>query len=239
MKSARFLAVVVTLVFLVLTNSTFAVLVHDIQGTLLQTQWYNGSTDNFQTNYIGGSYPAQIDFLGFSTVNSSSIQYWMLDGTFSLGPSVLIDDQTATNGGRAKGIFASGATLTVSGDLYRDSDFEKIASGDLIVAEIMYDWRLEEMVVNPYPANTVCGHAFFNITGGALSNSSLNLDGLVMNDFCLSFTFELCAPTVTDFATTTATYTCHTPKLLFDVPEPTSVMLMGLGVLAIFRRKSN
>ncbi len=238
MKRARFLSEVVVLVFLVLTNATFAALIDDIQGTLQQTHWYSGSTNNFQTNYIGGSGPAAVDMLEFSTVNTSGTEYVMFGGDFSIEPSALIADQTATNGGRAKGIFASGATLTISGELYRDSDFELIASGDLIVAEIMYDWQLEEMVAPPYPINTVRGHAYFNITGGALSNGSLNLDGLVLNDFSLNFTFELSTPAVTDFITTSATYSCNTPKVQFGpVPEPASVMLIGLGALAIFRKR--
>jgi hypothetical protein len=237
MKSARFLAAVAIFVSLVLTNLAYAVLVDDIQGTLGQTQWYFGSTDTFQPKSMGG-YPAEVDILEFSTVNSTGTEYVLFDGSFSITPSALIADQTATNGGRAKGIFASGATLTISGDLYRNDFSDVVASGDLIVAQIMTSWQLEEMVVNPYPENTVRGHAYFNVTGGALANGTSNLDGLVLDDFSLNFTFEFSTPVVTDFATTAATYSCNTPKVQFGpVPEPTSIMLLGLGTLAIFRKR--
>jgi hypothetical protein len=237
MKIVRFLAAGMFLISLFLSNCAYAVLIDDIQGTLLQTQWYSGSTDTFQTKAIGG-FPADIDMLEFSTVNSSGTEYVLFGGSFSITPSALIADQTATNGGRAKGTFASGATLTISGDLFRNDFSAVVASGDLIVAEIMNNWQLEEMAVPPYPINTVRGHAYFNITGGALFNGASNLDGLVLNDFSLNFTFELCTPAVTDFATTSATYECGTPKVQFGpVPEPATAMLLGLGTLAIFRKK--
>jgi hypothetical protein len=240
MRRAQILAGMAVLAFLVLTNPTYAVLIDDIQGTLFQSQWYSGSTDTFQAKSIDGSGPANINTLEFSTANSSGPEYVLFDGIFSITPSALIGDQTLSNGGRAKGIFASGATLTISGDLFNSSTFDWVAGDDLIVATIMYDWQLEEMAVPPYPTNTVRGHAFFNITGGALFDSSSNLDGLVLNDFSLNFTLELSNPTVTDFVTTAATYTCSTPKVQFDpVPEPASVMLMGMGVLAIFRRRKS
>jgi hypothetical protein len=238
MKSARFLAAVAIFVSLVLTNLAYAVLVDDIQGTLGQTQWYFGSTDTFQTKSMGGN-AADIEMLEFSTVNSTGTEYVMFAGsTFSITPSALIGDQTSSNSGRAKGIFASGATLTISGDLYRnDESFELVASGDLIVAQIMTTWQLEEMVANPYPINTVRGHAYFSVIGGLLADGASNLDGLVLNDFSLNFTFERCTPEVTDFATNAAAYTCNTPKVQFGpVPEPASVMLMGMGDLAIFRK---
>jgi hypothetical protein len=238
MKSARFLAAVAIFVSLVLTNLAYAVLVDDIQGTLGQTQWYSGTTDTFQTKSMGGN-AADIEMLEFSTVNSTGTEYVMFAGsTFSITPSALIGDQTSSNGGLAKGIFASGATLTISGDLYNYETFDLVASGDLIVAQIMTTWQLEEMVANPYPINTVRGHAYFNVIGGLLANGASNLDGLVMNDFSLNFTFERCTPEVTDFATTAAAYTCNTPKVQFGpVPEPATFMLLGLGTLAIFRKR--
>jgi hypothetical protein len=215
-----------------------AVLIDDIQGMLGSTNWYYGAGDYFQTKYTNNIDPASITTLGFSTVNSSSTEYWMFGGNFSIEPVSLVADLTVQNGGRAKGTFAAGATLTISGELYRDSDYEIVADGELIVADIMYEWQLEEMEVPPFPNNTVRGHAYFNITGGALSSASSNLDGLVLNDFILNFTFERCTPNVTDFGTTTATYSCSGPKVQGGpIPEPASIMLMGLGALAIFRRR--
>ena len=240
MSSRRILASAVALVILVCANCALAVLIDDIQGTLNQTKWYYGVGDYFQTNYISGTGPASINVLAFSTTNSSNTEYWMFGGTFSIEPVSLVDDLTVENGGRAKGVFAAGATLTISGELYRDSDFEVVADGDLIVADIMYEWELEELVSPPAPANTVRGHVLFNITGGALSNGSLNLDNLLLNDFWLNYTFELSSPAVTDFITTTATYTCSTPKVqMGPIPEPTTILLMGLGTLAILRKRRN
>jgi hypothetical protein len=222
---------------LVLTSTAFASLVENIQGTLLQTDWYYGGGDYFKTNYAGSNEGAQINVLGFTTQGQSMPNYYMFSGIFDMTPSLLVEDKTVQNDGRALGVFASGATLTISGDLYRDfGDYDVAASGDLIIAEVRTQWELEEQ----YSANTVRGQAFFNVIGGALSNSALNADGLSLGNFYVEFTFERCSPTVTDFTTGlgSAIYTCSIPKVQIGaVPEPVSVVLLGLGGLAVIRRR--
>jgi hypothetical protein len=84
----------------------------------------------------------------------------------------------------------------------------------------------------------VRGHAFFDITGGALSNPGLNVAGLELKDFWLHFTFERCTPTVSDFMTMADVYSCSTPKVQFSpVPEPASIALLAVGGLAILRKR--
>jgi hypothetical protein len=230
----------VILAIAAIVNPVSAVLIDDIQGQLETANWYSGATDQFQVTDLAGSGPASINTFAFSTTNSASTEYWLFGGTLSIQPSLLVTDLTATNGGLAKGVFAAGATMTISGELYRDSDFSVAASGDLIVASIAGQWTLEEMAAPPYPSNTVRGQVLFNITGGLLSSGALNPDGIVMNDFFLNFTFGRSTPSVTDFATTAATYACASPDLQFTpVPEPASILLIGIGAASILRRRRN
>jgi hypothetical protein len=226
-----------------LSTAVFGAVIENIQGTLMQTvELYYGAGDYFQTNHAnGGIDPAQISVLQFTTAGAPAPDYMMLYGDFAMTPSALLSDDTASNGGLALGTFASGATLTVTGDLWRDfGDYGLAASGDLIVADVMFEWELEEQVSPPYPSNTLLAQIHFDITGGALSDAGLNADGLVLNDFYLDFTFERCTPVVTDFTTLLGdqVYSTSTAKVQGGaVPEPATMLLIGLGSLVLARRK--
>lgn len=241
MKRARHTgAVVVFTSLLIVANGAFGVVIQDIQGTLQNTEWYYGAGDYFKPNYVNsGIDDAQIDMLGVTVAGESTPSYYMYYGDFIMDASALVADLSA--GGMADGKFAAGATLTINSDLCRDfGDYGIAASGDLIIANVMYEWELQEQDSPPYLSNTVRGHASFDITGGALSDGALNDDGLVLNDFSLQFTFELTSPTVTDFSTLLgdATYTCSGPKVQIGaLPEPATMLLLGIGSLVVLLRK--
>ncbi len=243
MSRVRRVAGVSLLVILFLSVTAHSTVITNIQGTLKPTEWYYGDGDYFQTNYSnGGMDDAVVNILGFTVEGESVSTYYIYpsDGTFAMEPSDLLSDGTSGNGEIALGFFDSGATLTINGNLYRDfGDYGLAASGDLIIGEIIGEWQLEEQTGQVQP-NTVAGRAIFAITGGVLSDSLLNTDGLVMGNFYVDFTFENCSPTVTDFTTLLGDdiYTCNAPKIQMGVvPEPSTVALLGLGALALFRRK--
>jgi hypothetical protein len=231
----------VVLVVPVLTAVSSAAVIQNIGGDLFGTDWYhgNGTGGYFQTNYSGTDLPAFINTMGFST---DTANYWVDSafsmGTFTLGPSALVTDQTPS-GGLAKGLFAAGATLTINGDLWTDDFGTLVAYGDLITATVTTQWNLKELPPNA-PSNTVDGRAFFHITGGSLSNASLNSEGLVLGDFYLDFLFQSCSPAVTNFSTLLGnnTYYCSHPTIQGGaVPEPASISILGLGGLALIRRR--
>jgi hypothetical protein len=228
----------VTLVVFVFAGASFAAIVQDIGGTLTQTDWYYGNGHYFKPNSAGGTSNTHIDTLALTSQGQSEPDYYMFYGDFAMGQSNLLQDKSS--GGLADGIFASGATLTINGDLYRNSDFSVVTTGDLITAVVTSQWELRELP-SPAQANTVIGRAFFHITGGALSNSSLNDDGLSMSDFYIDFTFSGCTPNVTDFSSSlgSSIYDCAHPTIQFGfgVPEPASIAILGLGGFALIRRR--
>ena len=235
-------AAVLICVMVSIVPTSFAAVIKDIAGNLLQSDLYHGSGDYFQMNFPGSDWPTYTDVVYFSTDDS---YYWldssMSMNTFDFGASALVADlSTYGPGGLAKGRFASGATLTINGNLYDDSYENIVASGDLVTAVVTTQWTLEELPA-PARANTLSGRAFFHITGGALSNPSLNTDGLVMGDFYLDFLFQATSPNVSDFSTLLGndTYDCLHPTIqgATMIPEPASLIIMGIGSMAMIRRK--
>jgi PEP-CTERM motif len=238
MRDCKAALLVVALVVFVFTGTSFATVIQDIGGTLTQTDWYYGNGHYFKPNSAGGAGNTQIAILAFTSQGQIDPDYYMFGGDFAMGQSNLLQDKSS--GGLADGIFASGATLTINGNLYRNSDFSFAASGDLITAVVTSQWELRELPQQS-EENTVIGRAFFHITGGLLSDSSLNDDGLSMGDFYIDFTFSACTPNVTDFSSSlgNATYNCSDPTIQFgfNVPEPASIAILGLGGFALIRRR--
>lgn len=210
--------------------------IDDMQISLLQTTWYNGSTNQFQLSYQGiPSYPSVISFGIVSTTISDNYDY-MFDGTLSITPLNLQQDQTSQNGGRAKGIFAGGATLTIEGSLYNINTYEYIITNEIILVAQMSsaDWYLEELASPPAAANLVRGSAFFSTIGGKLFNGN-NSEGLTLYGFRADFTFPDVTPAITNFGSTS--YDCSSPSIQ-TVPEPASISLFCIAAAMLMRKKT-
>ena len=223
-KNCNKKAVFVISCLLLANSSLFATAITAGALEFSSVNWYFPDVDEFNIvdKTSGGA-----AMLAGSTVSTATESYILMGGTMSFDSgSALVSD--TSNGDGAYGEFAAGATMTVTGLLYT-STFSLVASGDLIVADIKYNWFLDEQDAPQY--DSVTGSIYFDITGGALFSETGNTAGLVLSDFEGYFNFSDCPTTITDFDTTTTIYECGTSASLqiSPIPEPSMILLLGLG----------
>lgn len=228
---------ILVFIILLLVSPSFATLIiDDIQITLSSSTWYKGATKTFQLNLVGTNNPAMIAVGLISLLGTANYDYGF-NGTITITPSSLLEDQTAQNGGWAKGKFAGGSTLTITGSLWNVATPSiKIINNATIITALMPSdaWYLEELVSPPAPANRVRGSGSFSPIGGGLYQGN-NSEGLVLYNFRADYTFASVSPVITNFNTTS--YTCSSPKIQI-VPEPASLSLFCItALLFAYKRK--
>ena len=237
-RSGCFKEVLLTVVvFLQFTVCASSAVVDDIQISFLQGRWYHGAGTYFQpTGLQNQMYPAPITLGQISLEGIGSYDY-QFSGTLALTQCALIEDQTPP-GGLTKGLFAGGATLTITGDLWLKSNpaILIVDDGDILVAQMdTAPWFLTELLHPPALLNTVRGQADFVPTGGALK-VGFGDETLEMGDFRGDFTFAMSTPTVDGFGSTS--YYCTSPKLqLTAIPEPASLFLFSVAAITILNTK--
>jgi hypothetical protein len=215
------------------------VYVDDIQISLVQGRWYHGDVSYgqddryFQPADLSGQNP-DVMILGealLSTVNSTEYEY-RFNGTFHLDICSL--DEDMSENGVAEGLFEGAAVLTIIGDLWhKDTPENKIVNNGTILVALMASelWTLKE--VSPPMTNTVRGGPSFSPTGGALYDGA-GPEELTLVDFEAGFQFQFCTPSVTSFSSTS--YSSLIPSVqITAIPEPVSVLLLGIGGLTVFR----
>lgn len=231
------------LLCLVISSSAFGTLyIQNGQLWPYYVDWYHGDSNYFQTNFMDSSDPAILIDGTFDVTGDQTPEYELkIDtganyfGYLASSQIAMVNDVTP-NGGRAKGYFSTTGSITVSGELIRISDGNTVANGTLFTAEISSStWFLEEQAT---PVDSVRGSLEFTVTGGLLSDPDLNDDDLVLLDFICTFTFPDCDPSITDFEDFSGTYFSQSPTVQMGaLPEPTTVLLLGLGGLALARRR--
>jgi len=229
--------VVISILLFAVSLSQANLIIDDMQINLMTTKFYNKTTQEFQLTYSTLSSPAIILTGLISTTGSSSYEY-QFNGTVSITTADLVEDQTVANGGWAKGVFAGGSIMTITGSLWNISTNEYlITNGTILTAQMpSTTWYLEEMVSPPAPTNRVRGSASFNPTGGVLYNGN-NSAGLTLLSFRADYTFASTTPTVTNFSSTNS-YSSSSPKIQI-VPEPASLSLFCLAALAFVNRRKS
>jgi hypothetical protein len=226
-------AVFVTLV-LVTSFSNANLVIDDMVITLSATDWYNGANQSFQMESAGTGFPAYAISGLISTTASGTYDY-AFEGEITITPAYLLEDQTAQNGGWAKGKFAGGSILTITGDLWNEITYEDvIIDGTILVAQMLSEpWYLEE--ISPWP-NRVRGSATFNTTGGGLYGGD-NPEELTLDGFRADFTFPSATPTVTNFGSTSYSSAPSATIQTVYIPEPASMSLFCLAAMAFIHKR--
>jgi hypothetical protein len=162
-----------------------------------------------------------------ATPTPGTYDYLITNATFTFYPDLLKTDMSS--GGIAKGAFAGGGSITLTGNIKQISTGTIIYSNQtLLTADMsissLQTWNLEEQ------GSYMIGSVYFTPVGGVLHDGTL----LNMGDFRLAFK---ALPTVnpSNFSTDQTCMTTGIEITAVPVPEPATLMVIGLGGLLLRR----
>jgi len=163
------------------------------------------------------------DLQSSATPIPGTYDYQILNATLVFSPDSLVLDHSS--GGIAKGDFAGGGTITLTGDLKNRTTGITVYTAQTLLTAVMSipssgTWLLQEQ------ASYIMGSVYFDPTGGALYNGSL----LNMGQFRLALS-ALPMPNPTNFALNQTSLVTRIE--ITAVPEPAVLSLLGLGGLLL------
>jgi len=175
---------------------------------------------------------------GYSSImklsNDEVWNYSISGGAISLS-STLVQD--ISSGGYAKGRFATGRTVTVTGTLKYKPTGESIYTGTIISAtmdEPNATWILAES-----PSLAINGSAEFAIdtTVGLGSGIVFGSDTIKMGQFRIDFAFKSVTPNPSKFNVAQNLISTSNTFNIVAIPEPATILMLSTAALALRIRK--
>ena len=165
---------------------------------------------------------------------------YQFSGTVTFSQSSLLSDDNP-GGPLALGTFAGGVTMTIFGNFKQFGGSPLLLADSLLLEATMditqTDWQLGEDGDIANWVSTVGDTLHLNPTDGEWHDQlELGQDGLKIADFSAAYSFEGTQPTVTDFSTISYEYSDPAKVQIVAVPEPISLLFLGLGGLAVSTR---
>lgn len=160
--------------------------------------------------------------------------YTISSPTVTISSSLLED---TSSDGLASGNFQGGGTLTIAGNLKYSGT--TIASGNLIVATMVSQpWSLGELAGTPIILDSSI-YFLPDVTQGlGLGIANGSGDTLKIDNFRADFSFLFVAPNPSVLNTDQSLAgTANSIQIVAEVPEPATMSLLAIGVIALLRKK--
>lgn len=156
--------------------------------------------------------------------------YQLLNTTLVFSQDSLVTDNSSGN--IAKGDFAGGGTITLTGDLKNKTTGVTVYTNQTLLTATMaipssQTWTLQEQ------ASYIMGAVYFNPTGGMLYNGTL----LNIGQFRLAIS-TLPMPNPVDFTLSQKSLVTRIEMTSVVVPEPATLAVIGLGGLLLRKWKA-
>ncbi|MGA2914736.1 MAG: PEP-CTERM sorting domain-containing protein [Sedimentisphaerales bacterium] len=181
-----------------------------------------------------GSLSLSPGFSGIMKLEEEAVWNYSISGTISLS-SALVGD--ISSGGYAKGLFATGRIVTITGTIKYIPTNTSIYTGTIISAtmdEPDATWVLAES-----PSSAINGSAEFatNTTLGLGSGIAHGSDILKIGHFRIDFAFKSVSPNPSVFNTTQNLISSSNTLQITAIPEPATILLLSTAALALRIRK--
>ena len=200
---------------------------------------------NYPTSKTGQLTMNNFANIGSFTAADGSIGNLNNGATFTWTGNQL--DQELSSSNLADGVFSGNGNFTLTGSAFifpAGGGFQSVDDGffgpTTLLTGTVHSFRLRESEAGSNSLNTVNAVDVFEVTGGALSNPALGAHFPVGTRFALNMSVQQASTPggpVQDFSEQISATGSGTQFTLVAVPEPTSLLMLGVGAAVVAGRR--